>query len=170
MNTTKQSSEEKYSKILDFFAEEETPNQIAWGIIHDFYHEILRYMDANKITQADLSRALGISRSAVSKMFKETPNVTLKRIAEITSALDLEFKVKIDRPVEIVEDIAENWQAITETSNPAVASYSHVSEESSTGFQSDQQPIVFVINNNPEQSGWLPQANLPVVLHGLVRS
>ena len=55
----------------------------AWGLIYDFYHLILTYMDSENITRAELAKRLNISRAAVSHMFNKTPNVTIKKMVGI---------------------------------------------------------------------------------------
>jgi transcriptional regulator with XRE-family HTH domain len=97
-------SEELFNKIQAEFLED-NPNRRAWGIINEFYHYLLTYMDANNISRADLARRAGKSRSAVSQMFNKTPNLTIRKMVEIADAVGLEIeiipkKIKATRKIE----------------------------------------------------------------------
>lgn len=63
----------------------------AWDIIFEFYHQILTKMEKHNISQADLARKLGKSRSAVSQLLNKTPNISIRRMVEIADAVGLEF-------------------------------------------------------------------------------
>ena len=80
-------------KIEDFFAAKPTANQKAWGIINKFYHYVLTHMNQEGITRAELARKTGKSRSAITQMFNKTPNLTIKKMVEITDAVGLEFSL-----------------------------------------------------------------------------
>ena len=82
-----------YKEIDDFFASPPTSNQKAWDIINDFYHMILTFMDKNKISRADLAKRLGKSRAAISQMFNKTPNLTVKKMVEISEAIGLNIEI-----------------------------------------------------------------------------
>jgi len=82
-------SQNLFQEIDDFFNEEPSTNQKAWGVINQFYHLILTYMDKNKISQAELSRRINKSRSYVSQMFNKTPNVSVKKMVEIADAVGI---------------------------------------------------------------------------------
>ena len=85
---------ENISKEIDnFFRTEPTSNQKAWGIINQFYHLVLTYMDENDISKAGLARKLGKSRSVISQMFNKTPNISIKKMVEIADAVGLEFSI-----------------------------------------------------------------------------
>ncbi|HEY0090387.1 MAG TPA: helix-turn-helix transcriptional regulator [Candidatus Lokiarchaeia archaeon] len=80
-------------EIDDFFASPPTSNQKAWDIINDFYHMILTFMDKNEISRAELAKRLGKSRAAISQMFNKTPNLTIKKMVEITEAIGLDINI-----------------------------------------------------------------------------
>jgi transcriptional regulator with XRE-family HTH domain len=82
-----------FEEIDDFFGSSPTVNQRAWGMINEFYHLILTYMEKNNITQADLARRLGKSRSAISQMFNKTPNISIKKMIEIAEALEIDIHI-----------------------------------------------------------------------------
>ncbi len=86
----------KHSSVVDvddFFASAPTPNQKAWGLVHDFYHLVLTYMEQNKISRAELATRLGKSRSSITQLFNKTPNISVKRMAEIADAIGLEISI-----------------------------------------------------------------------------
>ncbi len=83
-------------EIDDFFSQPQTAHQKAWGIIHDFYHQILTFMEENNITKSDLARRLGKSRSAMTQMFNKTPNISILKMVEIASAIGVELNFSTD--------------------------------------------------------------------------
>lgn len=89
----KKSSKNILKEINDFFAEAPTSNQKAWGLIHDFYHLVLTYMEVKNISKADLAKRLNKSRSAISQMFNKTPNITIKKMVEIADAIGIEIRI-----------------------------------------------------------------------------
>ena len=89
----KKSSKNILKEINDFFAEAPTSNQKAWGLIHDFYHLILTYMEVKNISKADLAKRLNKSRSAISQMFNKTPNITIKKMVKIADAIGIEIRI-----------------------------------------------------------------------------
>jgi len=124
----KKSSKNIYKEIDNFFSTSPTSNQKAWGIINEFYHLLLSYMEENNISKAELARKLGKSRSAISQMFNKTPNITLKKMVEISDAVGLEFslipnkslKQKIDketRTIHIHINVNESSKHFIETKN-----------------------------------------------------
>jgi len=89
-------SKKDYKDVDKFFKAPWTTNQKAWGLIHDFYHMVLTYMDEKGISKADLARKLGKSRASVSQMFNRTPNLTIKKMVEITEAVGVEVKIQME--------------------------------------------------------------------------
>ena len=86
-------SHDTYKDGEDFFASPPSANEKAWGIIHDFYHMILTYMEEQDISKADLAKRLGRSRSAITQMFQKTPNITVKKMVEIADAIGLDLQL-----------------------------------------------------------------------------
>ena len=80
-------------KHEDLFSVVPSANQKAWGVINEFYHLILTYMESNNINKAELSRRLGKSRSAISQMFNKTPNVSIKKMVEIADAVGIDINI-----------------------------------------------------------------------------
>jgi transcriptional regulator with XRE-family HTH domain len=78
-------------ELNDFFQAKPSAEEKAWGMILDYYHFILTYMDENNISKADLARNLNKSRSAVSQMFNKTPNITIKKMVEIADSIGVDF-------------------------------------------------------------------------------
>ncbi len=88
-----QHSNDLFKEIDDFFGSPPTVNQKAWGVINEFYHIILTYMEEHNISKADLARRLGKSRSAITQMFNKTPNMTIKRMVEIAEAIGIDIHI-----------------------------------------------------------------------------
>lgn len=86
-------SEDILNEVEDFFAAPPTSNQKAWGIINDFYNLALTYMEENNISQAELARRINKSRSAISQMFRKTPNISIKRMVEIADAIGFDINI-----------------------------------------------------------------------------
>ena len=80
--------------LNSFFSTEPDAEEKAWEIIHDFYHEILTFMEKNGIKKSELAKRLGKSRSAITQMFNKTPNITIKKLVEIADAVGIEFELK----------------------------------------------------------------------------
>ncbi len=81
-------------QVEEFFNSPATTNQKAWGLINHFYHLVLTYMENNGIKQSDLAARLGVSRSAVSQLFKKTPNISIKKMVEIADAVGINFTIE----------------------------------------------------------------------------
>ncbi len=90
----KKNSKNIYPEVEEFFKESPTANQKAWGLINHFYHLILTHMEVNDIKQADLAKKLGKSRSAISQLFKHTPNITIKKMVEIADAVGINIVIE----------------------------------------------------------------------------
>ncbi|MBC8385880.1 MAG: helix-turn-helix transcriptional regulator [Candidatus Cloacimonetes bacterium] len=84
---------EEIKEFEDFFEKKPDSGEKAWGLIHDFYNDILSYMESNNIKKSDLAAKLNVSRPAVSKIFSETPNISVKRMVEIADAVGMEIKI-----------------------------------------------------------------------------
>ena len=89
-----QHSNNLFKDVHEFFESAPTVNQKAWGLINEFYHMILSYMEEHNISQADLAKRLGKSRSAISQMFTKTPNLTIKKMVEIADAIGLDIHIQ----------------------------------------------------------------------------
>jgi plasmid maintenance system antidote protein VapI len=80
-------------KVNDLLHAELSVEDKAWDIIFEFYHHVLTRMEEQGITQADLARKLGKSRSAISQLLNKTPNISIIRMVEIADAVGLEFSL-----------------------------------------------------------------------------
>ncbi|GAK59379.1 hypothetical protein U27_06363 [Candidatus Vecturithrix granuli] len=94
-----------YRDVEDFFAAPPTVNQKAWGMINEFYHLVLTYMEREEISKADLARRLGKSRAAITQMFHKTPNITIKKMVEIADAIGLDLHISASQ-------VQENPQSV----------------------------------------------------------
>ena len=89
----------------DFFMEEPDVESKAWGILHDFYHYLLTWMEDNQISKAELARKLCKSRASITKMFRHNPNVSIKKMVEITHPLGLDIKLGFEQIPASLADI-----------------------------------------------------------------
>jgi len=132
-----------------FFLEPPDAEEKAWDIIHDFYNYLLTWMEKNNISKADLARILGKSRASITKMFNYTPNVSIKKIVEITHKLGLDVNLEI-KPVNARESeskcIAENKLVIIQGQDWIEQKYDdliHPPEPSPIDFPFEQSLINF---------------------------
>ena len=63
------------------------------GYHFEFYHHVLTRMREQGMTQTDLARKLGKSRSAISQLLNQTPNISIKRMVKIAEAVGFEFSL-----------------------------------------------------------------------------
>lgn len=107
----KKSLKEKKTSLEDIFSSPKSINRKAWDLIHDFYHLVFTHMDKNNISESDLARKLSISRSAVSQMFNKTPNITIKKMVEIASAIGVNIQFNLETgDMEVKEPIVATVQ------------------------------------------------------------
>lgn len=78
-------------KVNDLLQADLSTEDKAWDIIFEFYHHVLTRMEEQGISKAELARKLGKSRSAISQLLNQTPNISIKRMVEIADAVGLEF-------------------------------------------------------------------------------
>ena len=71
-----------------------TNNSESIDLISEFYDLILYEMKDKGIRQIDIAKKLEISKAAVSKMLKNTPNITIKKMVELAVAVGLDLKLK----------------------------------------------------------------------------
>lgn len=95
-------------EIDDFFEQTPTANQKAWGIVHQFYHLILSFMEDNDISRAELARRLGKSRASISQLFNSTPNISIKKMIEILDCLGLDLQIDIQKEGECIQKVTKN--------------------------------------------------------------
>jgi len=89
--------EKKYSEIHEFFNAPPDADEKAWNIIHSFYHEILTIMEEKKIKQVDIAKKTGKSKSAISKMLNDTPNISIKKMVELADAVGAEINISVNK-------------------------------------------------------------------------
>lgn len=99
----KKNIDEIYSEIHDLFNAPPTVNEKAWDIILTFYHEILTIMNEKNIKKVDLAKKMGKSKSAISKMLNDTPNISIKKMAELADAVGAEINITV-KPVQLEEN------------------------------------------------------------------
>lgn len=102
----KENSKNLFAEIEEMFSQEPSVNQKAWGMINEFYHLILTYMEKQNISRADLAKKLGKSRSAISQMFNKNTNITVKKMVEIADSIGLEICI-------VPSDMKKSWNKST---------------------------------------------------------
>lgn len=103
----KQNSKNICNEIEDMFKRPPSVEQKAWGVINEFYHLILTYMERNDISQAELARRLNKSRSAISQMFMKSPNVSVKKMVEIADAVGIDINL-ISKEIADYQPVSNN--------------------------------------------------------------
>ncbi len=53
----------------------------------------MKEKEPKEITKAELARRLGKSRSAITQMFNKTPNLTIKKMVEISDAIGFDINI-----------------------------------------------------------------------------
>jgi len=81
------------TEVDDFFREKPNSNQKAWGVVNQFYHLVITYMEENNIKHTQLAEKLGKSRSYISQLFSKTPNISIKKMVEIADAIGLTLEI-----------------------------------------------------------------------------
>lgn len=89
-------SEQIKKEIDKFFSQPPSTEERAWGLIHDFYHCLLTYMEEKNISQKDIIILSGLSKSAGRKMFFKTPNTSVLQLVKLAelAGMDIEIKLK----------------------------------------------------------------------------
>lgn len=72
----------------------------------DIGEQIVARMEERGMTQADLARAMGVSRARVSQILRGNDNLTLKSIVAVAIGLDCRVELRL-RPVESSSDSSE---------------------------------------------------------------
>ncbi len=85
----KKNSKTSIVDFENFFKAEPNSKQKAWSLLNEFYHILLTALEDNEISKSQLANTLNISRSAVTQLFKRTPNISLNRISEIAEAAQI---------------------------------------------------------------------------------
>jgi len=96
-------SEDTLKRIHEFFSAEPDAEEKAWGLIHEFYHQVLTYMEEKHITRANLSKKLGKSRSAITQIFNKTPNISVLKMVEIADAVGVDLVITTRKKIETVK-------------------------------------------------------------------
>ncbi len=98
-------------KVNDLLHAELSTEDKAWDIIFEFYHHVLTRMREQGMTQTDLARKLGKSRSAISQLLNQTPNISIKRMVKIAEAVGFEFSLS---PVKSKKDQISRTLSLSE--------------------------------------------------------
>ena len=79
------------------------PEFMHEGVLLSVNEQIVRWMQACGIKRSELAGRLGVSRAAVTRMLSGHPNITIKTLCKVASALGLDVNVQLALP-----DVAEN--------------------------------------------------------------
>lgn len=89
------------SPFAEIFAEaEQSPQYWAQLAKDTFTEEILRELEVQDVSKAELARRLGVSAAQVSRLCRGTNNFEIKTMAAIAQALGCELEVRLRRRVE----------------------------------------------------------------------
>jgi transcriptional regulator with XRE-family HTH domain len=76
------------------------------GVAIELGEQIVARMEERGMTQADLARAMGVSRARVSQILRGNDNLTLKSIVAVAIALDSRVEVLL-KPIDAPESAHE---------------------------------------------------------------
>jgi len=79
---------------------------------------ILQVMEEKGITRSELAERLGVSKAAVSKLFNNGSNMTLKRLLTIAEALGQELRVNLGPVERRIEENVVQYDARRKRSMP----------------------------------------------------
>lgn len=77
-------------------------------IMRNFAHEVRLEMTRSGMKDVDLARKMGKSRGEIGYMLNGSRNLTLKTIADICNALDVQFNIELVEKNEVVNGTIRN--------------------------------------------------------------
>jgi transcriptional regulator with XRE-family HTH domain len=77
---------DRYKKLADKYKND--PEYLLEGLMIDVTEQIVREMENNNISRTQLAQKLGCSNAYITKLLSGTGNLTLKKLLEISAALD----------------------------------------------------------------------------------
>lgn len=77
---------DRYKKLAEKYKDD--PEYLLEGLMIDVTEQIVRVMEKNGMTRTQLARKLGCSNAYITKLLKGSGNLTLKKLLEITIAMD----------------------------------------------------------------------------------
>ena len=105
--------------ILDDWLEESTENKILLdeeSLILDIAEQFWQQLTESDTNKTELARRMGISKARVSKLLDGSNNLTLRKIANMATALNLKVKFALE-PVEAnstkSDDVWEEERVVT---------------------------------------------------------
>jgi len=82
-------------KVL--FGREISSEEVFEKLQQDFLDFVEKRLNEKNMSKSQLAMKLGVSRSAMSKMLSKNNNLTLRKIAEIATALQIDLQFKFDQ-------------------------------------------------------------------------
>lgn len=89
---------EKQKQSIDYKVE---------SISMDIALQVYDFLNEKKLSQSNLAREMGVSRSYVSQILGGKPNMTLETLVKLTEALGASLEININRAAEAVPDREE---------------------------------------------------------------
>lgn len=87
----------KISSLKDWTeSRKNDPDYVASGLIVDLTEEISAVMEERKMNRSALAKKLKCSTAYITKLLRGEENLTIKKIAQIAIALELEPKISLD--------------------------------------------------------------------------
>lgn len=78
------------------------------ALLLDINEQIVSWMQQEGITRSELAAKLGVSRAAITKLLGGKPNLTLKTLCKVATALGLEAQVQLGLP-DVAEDVVVSF-------------------------------------------------------------
>jgi len=91
-------------KFIEIMYSPPSKEEKKWGILNDFYHMVLTYMDERNIKRKDLADSLGVSKSRVSQLLNHNPNLSVDKMVEIAEAVGINLRITSDE-VDILKEM-----------------------------------------------------------------
>jgi transcriptional regulator with XRE-family HTH domain len=151
----KNNSKDSLTAINELFSRRPTKGQRAWGVINEFYHQILTYMDENEISRSDLAKKLGKSRAAISQMFNKTPNISVNKMVEIADAIGLKINISlidIETSQEVIQESINSVKIYTPIfifgfSTPALGEILSMPKKNTSVLMTSKSDVCFSPND-----------------------
>jgi transcriptional regulator with XRE-family HTH domain len=67
---------------------------LLYTLTLDVLGQVSTLMGRQKVTQAELARRMGVQKEYVSRLFRDTPNLTLRTLVRMFNALDARAEIR----------------------------------------------------------------------------
>ena len=76
---------DKYKDIEDYFLQEQDAEGLAWSVVHDIYHYIFTYINAQKLDRSKFNP----------KIFRYTPKTSIVKLLKAAEAVGVKLDIRI---------------------------------------------------------------------------